>query len=234
MTKSVKSSVQRSRVAVIGLGACGLVTLKNLLEAGFDATGFERNKYVGGLWKFSPENKTTVLKTTVANLSKQTSCYSDFPFPDHVGNYAKADQFAQYFEDYAKSFNLTDRMNLGVAVEKIARSQGDDGWEVRFKQAGKEQVETERFDKVVLCHGLQVNEPNIPKIEGIETFTGRAIHSNEYKGPEPYEGKNVVVVGLGNTGPDTACDLVGHASKVSLSHRKGHAIVSNIVLQIYL
>jgi dimethylaniline monooxygenase (N-oxide forming) len=227
MSSSVttKGPQPNARVAVVGLGACGLVTLKNLLEAGFEATGFDRNNYVGGLWKFSPENKTTVLKSTVANLSKQTGCFSDFPFPDHVGNYATADQFAQYFEDYAKSFSLLERVKLGRTVERIARSQEDEGWEIRFKQDGKDQAPTERFDKVILCHGLQVLEPNIPKIEGIDTFAGRAIHSNEYKGPEPFEGKTVVVVGFGNTGPDVACDLVGHASKVYLSHRKGHAIV---------
>jgi dimethylaniline monooxygenase (N-oxide forming) len=232
MTHTATVQEPASRVAVIGLGACGLVTLKNLLEAGFDAIGFERNSYVGGLWKFSPENKTTVLKTTVANLSKQTGCYTDFPFPDHVGNYATADEFEHYLEDYAKAFGLFDRVKLGIVVEKITRNQGDNGWEIGSKQDGQEHTET--FEKVVLCHGLQVHEPNVPKIEGIDSFTGQAFHSNEYKGPAPFEGKTVVVVGMGNTGPDIACDLVGHASKVYLSHRKGHAIVSIIPLRLLL
>jgi dimethylaniline monooxygenase (N-oxide forming) len=223
-TKSVPSP----RVAIIGLGACGIVTLKNFLEAGFHAVGFERNTYVGGLWKFSLENKTTVLKTTIANLSKQTGCYTDFPFPDHIGNYAKTNEFAQYLEDYANAFGLLDHIKLGLTVESITRSQNDTTWEVRFKRSGNDELETEIFDKIVVCHGLQVQEPKIPKIEGIDTFTGRAIHSNQYKGPEPFEGMRVVVVGMGNTGPDTACDLIGHASKVYLSHRKGHAIVSII------
>ncbi|KAF2105020.1 FAD/NAD(P)-binding domain-containing protein [Rhizodiscina lignyota] len=227
MTDTTTKRGPAARVAVIGLGACGLVTLKNLLEAGFDAVGFERNDYMGGLWKFSPENKTTVLKTTIANLSKQGGCYTDFPFSDSVvGNYATADQFAQYFEEYAKAFGLLDRVKLGMPVEKISRSKSNDGWEISFRPRGKEQVETATFDKVALCHGLQVQEPKMPKIEGIDTFTGLAMHSNEYKGPEPFNGKTVVVVGMGNTGPDVACDLVGHASKVYLSHRRGHAILS--------
>jgi dimethylaniline monooxygenase (N-oxide forming) len=228
MTHEATKPGPASRIAVIGLGACGLVTLKNLLEAGFDASGFDRNNYTGGLWKFSPENKTTVLKTTVANLSKQTACYTDFPFPDRVDDYPTAEQFAQYLDDYAKAFDLSDRVRLGIAVEKITRNQENDGWEIRFKQDGQEHTQT--FDKVVLCHGLQVQEPNVPKIEGMDTFTGRAIHSNEYKGPEPYAGKTVVVVGFGNTGPDIACDLVGNANKVYLSHRVGHAIVSAIAM----
>jgi cation diffusion facilitator CzcD-associated flavoprotein CzcO len=86
------------RVAVIGLGAAGLVALKNLKEEGFDVTGFERNAYIGGLWKFSEDDKTSVLSTTVVNISKERvwlsgfrindyakasqGCYTDFPFPE--------------------------------------------------------------------------------------------------------------------------------------------------------
>ncbi|KAJ3958699.1 hypothetical protein N0V92_004689 [Colletotrichum tropicale] len=61
-----------NRVAVIGMGSLGLVALKNCLEEGFEAVGFERSSYVGGLWKYTPdENKTSVLPTTIVNISKE-------------------------------------------------------------------------------------------------------------------------------------------------------------------
>lgn len=44
--------------------------------------------------------------------------------------------------------------------------------------------------------------------------------------PEYYKGKKVIVVGLGNTGLDTAVSLVGTADKVYVSHRGPAAIVS--------
>ncbi|KAM0460879.1 hypothetical protein ACHAO4_001675 [Trichoderma viride] len=49
----------RRKVAVIGLGALGIVAVKNLLEEGFDVTGFERSSYIGGLWHFT-ENEDTL------------------------------------------------------------------------------------------------------------------------------------------------------------------------------
>ncbi|KAJ0331952.1 hypothetical protein COL922a_011682 [Colletotrichum nupharicola] len=71
-----------NRVAVIGMGSLGLVALKNCLEEGFEAIGFERSSYVGGLWKYTPdENKTSVLPTTIVNISKERGCLTDFPFP---------------------------------------------------------------------------------------------------------------------------------------------------------
>lgn len=41
----------------------GLVSLKNLLEEGFDAVGLERNDYLGGLWQFDEGEKITVLES---------------------------------------------------------------------------------------------------------------------------------------------------------------------------
>lgn len=40
------------------LGAMGIVAVKNLVEEGFDVTGFERSPYVGGLWHFTEDKDT--------------------------------------------------------------------------------------------------------------------------------------------------------------------------------
>jgi dimethylaniline monooxygenase (N-oxide forming) len=63
--------MERITAAVIGLGAAGLVALKNLKEQGFNVTGFERNDYIGGIWKFAEDERTSVLSTTVVNISKE-------------------------------------------------------------------------------------------------------------------------------------------------------------------
>jgi cation diffusion facilitator CzcD-associated flavoprotein CzcO len=62
---------ERTTVAVVGLGASGLVALKNLKEQGFNVTGFERSDYIGGLWKYSEDDSLSVLSTTVVNISKE-------------------------------------------------------------------------------------------------------------------------------------------------------------------
>ena len=43
--------------------------------------------------------------------------------------------------------------------------------------------------------------------------------------PEPFQGKRVVVIGMGSTATDTVVDLVGSASEVYMSHRSGGRIV---------
>jgi thioredoxin reductase len=46
--------------------------------------------------------------------------------------------------------------------------------------------------------------------------------------PELFKGKKVIVVGMGNTGADTAAALVGIADRVSISHNHGAIVVSLI------
>lgn len=40
-----------------------MVTVKNLVEEGFDVTGFEESSYIGGVWHYTDEDKTSVLKS---------------------------------------------------------------------------------------------------------------------------------------------------------------------------
>lgn len=51
---------------------------------------------------------------------------------------------------------------------------------------------------------------------GIDKFPGKLSHSWEYKDPDAFRGKRVVVVGIGNSGGDVAVDISRVAEKVSL------------------
>lgn len=48
-------------ILMADLGVAGLATVKNLVEEGFNATGFDRNPYVGGLWHYTEGDQTSVL-----------------------------------------------------------------------------------------------------------------------------------------------------------------------------
>lgn len=57
----------------------------------------------------------------------------------------------------------------------------------------------------------------IPKIPGlVESFEGEYLHSSAYKNGEKFAGKNVLVVGSGNSGMEIAFDLSKWNAKVSI------------------
>ncbi|KAF9776439.1 hypothetical protein IL306_005374 [Fusarium sp. DS 682] len=206
---------QTPKVAVVGLGVAGLVAVKNMLEEGFDVTGFERSKYIGGLWHYTEQDKTSVLPATIINISKERGAFTDFPFPDSTPSHCPSGKVEEYLEAYVDHFNFRDKLRLGVTVERVRRQDEDNRWVVDVQGSG-----AQYFDKVIMATGGN-NRPHIPKVEGIDQFEGEVLHSRAFKRPELFKGKRVLVVGVSNTGADTAASLCGNAEKVWLSHSHG-------------
>ncbi|KAF4961788.1 hypothetical protein FSARC_10084 [Fusarium sarcochroum] len=214
---------QSPRVAVIGLGVLGVVAVKDLTEEGFDVTGFDRNSYVGGLWQYTDKDQTSVLPTTVVNISKERGCFTDLPYPDEIPSHCTAAQVQEYVESYVDHFNIRSKLRLSTTVSKVRRDDESDRWAVDVQGSGPEY-----FDKVIVATGINIR-PVIPKIEGLDQFEGEVLHSQAFKRPELFEGKRVLVVGLSNTGADTCATLCGKADKVWLSHRHGAIVLPRVL-----
>ncbi|MCJ1321957.1 hypothetical protein MMC15_007302 [Xylographa vitiligo] len=209
----------KATVAVVGGGPFGLSAVKNLRDVGFEVILFEQRDTIGGVWASSEDpNILTTLPTTISNVSKYRSCFTDFPAPDDAPAYLPGPQVYEYIKDYAEKFHILPHVKLNTKVVKVVRNKDDTKWQVHTRSG---QVEASlEVDKVVFCNGL-MEIPSVPKFDGREKFAGTVIHSQAFKRPEAFTGQNVVVVGLGNSAADTATALVGHASKIYLSHRRG-------------
>ncbi|KAK3652456.1 hypothetical protein LTR56_005167 [Elasticomyces elasticus] len=219
--------VPGATIAVIGLGAHGLASLKNLLEEGFDATGFDSNDYVGGLWHATRDAKLSSLPTTVVNVSRERSCFTDFPFRDGTSSYPTAAQVDEYLNDYCTHFHLWSRLRLGTSITRIERDDEASKW--RLRTSTSEGIETTlTFDKLVIATGSH-SVPIMPSLAGSQDLEGDILHSLTYKDPEKFRNKTVVVVGMANTAVDTATGLVGVAKKVYLAHRNGCALLPRIL-----
>lgn len=221
--RPVNMDKEAPTVAVVGLGVLGLVAVKNLTEEGFNVTGFDRNDYVGGLWHYTDEDKTSVLPTTVINISKERGCFTDFPFPHDTPSHCTSAHVQQYLESYVSHFNLTNWLRLGTTINIVKRDDKEDRWVVDVEGSGPEY-----FDKVVVATGIN-SRPHLPTLEGVEQFEGEILHSRAFKRPELFKGKKVVVVGMGNTGADTAAALCGVADKVYISHNHGALVLPRVV-----
>jgi cation diffusion facilitator CzcD-associated flavoprotein CzcO len=73
----------------------------------------------------------------------------------------------------------------------------------------------------------------VPDWPGREGFTGELVHSSQYRNPQPYVGKDVLVVGAGNSGAEIAHDVKdGGAARSRLSVRTPPQIVRRATLGI--
>ncbi|XP_040262949.1 flavin-containing monooxygenase 5-like isoform X2 [Bufo bufo] len=223
----------RKKVAVIGAGASGLVAIKCCLEEGLEPTCFERTDDIGGLWRFDekPEaSRASIYSSVIINTSKEMMSYSDFPIPDEFPNFMHNSKILRYFRLYTEHFQLTQYIRFKTTVCSVKKQPDfatSGQWEVITEKDGKQ--ETDIFDAVLVCSGHHT-EAHLPlkTFPGIEKFKGRYLHSRDYKNPEEFQGKRVIVIGIGNSGGDIAVELSRTASQVFLSTRRGSWILNRV------
>ncbi|KAH7970400.1 hypothetical protein HPB49_006178 [Dermacentor silvarum] len=214
------------RVAVIGAGCCGITAVKACLEERLDVVCFEKASDCGGLWWYREETLEsgtgTVMRFTVANTSKEMSCYSDFPPDKDAPLFMTHWQTLRYIRSYADHFGVTPRIRFNHEVLRL----GKDGTiRIRDSAAGREWEET--FDAVLVCSGHHAT-PLMPEVPGRELFRGRVMHSRDYKDvDERIRDKNAVVVGCANSAIDVAVNLASVARQVFLSTRRVNWILPN-------
>ncbi|XP_026200863.1 dimethylaniline monooxygenase [N-oxide-forming] 5 isoform X4 [Anabas testudineus] len=222
------------RVAVVGGGSSGLACIKCCLDEGLEPVCFESSDDIGGLWRFkeNPDpDRASIYHSVIINTSKEMMCFSDFPIPAHFPNFMHNSLIMDYFRMYADHFQLTKHIRFNTKVLQV-KQRSD------FSHSGQWDVETENkdgkkekhiFDAVMICIGHHCH-PNLPlhDFPGIDTFKGTYFHSRDYKTPEEWRNKKVVVIGIGNSGGDLAVELSRVAKQVYLSTRRGAWILNRV------
>ncbi|XP_048064526.1 flavin-containing monooxygenase 5-like isoform X3 [Megalobrama amblycephala] len=222
------------RVAVIGGGASGLTCIKCCLDEGLEPVCFETSDDIGGLWRFkeNPDpDRASIYHSLIINTSKEMMCYSDFPIPAHFPNYMHNSLIMDYFRMYAEHFQLKRHIRFQTKVLHVTPRPDfphSGQWDVEIESKDG-QREKQVFDAVMVCTGHHCH-PHLPlkDFPGIDTFKGKYFHSRDYKTPEEWRGKRVVVIGIGNSGGDIAVELSRMAKQVYLSTRKGSWILNRV------
>ncbi|HEX7736411.1 MAG TPA: NAD(P)-binding domain-containing protein [Ktedonobacteraceae bacterium] len=206
----------KARVCVIGAGPSGIAAAKNVVQAGFEVVVFEKNDKVGGNWVFNASTgHSSVYEHTHIISSKTWSEYEDYPMPDDYPDYPSHNQLQAYFESYAKYFKVFDLILFHHTITKVTRTEAG-LWLVEYTNEAGE-VESREFDYLMVANGHHWN-PKYPEYPG--EFTGTFMHSHDFKRvSEEWRGKNVLVIGAGNSGCDVAVEAARMASKVCLSMR---------------
>ncbi|MGW1534585.1 flavin-containing monooxygenase [Streptomyces aureus] len=198
-------------VYVIGGGPGGLAAAYALRARGVRAVVLEKSDQVGASWRNHYDRLH--LHTT-----RRLSALPGLSMPRSFGRWVARDNVVRYLEKYAEHHGL--EIVTGVEVSRIEPAPGGDGW-LLHATGGRELTGS----AVVVATGFN-HTPRIPDWSGRDGYTGTLLHAGEYRNPAPYAGRDVLVVGVGNTGAEIAVDLVeGGASRVRLSVRTAPHIV---------
>ena len=210
---------------LIGAGSSGIAAAKTLHERGLPFDCFELGDRVGGNWVFRNNNGvSSSYRSLHINTSRERMEFSDFPMPKSYPDFPRHDHIAKYFDDYVDHFGFRDRIRFGVGVEHVER-RPDGRFEVRTSDG-----ETSTYDAVIVANGHHWDarwpEPPFP---GSEDFAGEQMHSHYYEEEAQVTGKDVVVLGMGNSAMDIAVDASYHAKNTYLAARRGAYVVPKYI-----
>lgn len=215
------------RVAVIGAGAAGLCAAKHLLSSGHDVTVYELGSHIGGLWVYDNDNgRSPAYRSLHINSEAKVTGYRDFPMPKDAGLFPSHEAVRAYLEAYADKFGIRPLIRFNTAVTAVEVGDETRPWLVRLDDGSEE-----GFDIVVVANGHQAVPTHPPFAQN---FTGEYVHSLQYRVPEDFLGKDVLVVGVGNSGLDIAADVCSATNFTVIAARSPVLIMPRMFLGVPL
>ncbi|WP_116995804.1 flavin-containing monooxygenase [Desertimonas flava] len=192
-------------VVVIGAGMSGIVAAYRLAEAGVSYVVLDKNADVGGTWL---ENSYPGCRVDIPNhyYSYSFAQRADWPL-----YYSPRSELYAYFRRCVDEFGIRPNIRFDTEVSSVEYDDATARWTVCTVDAdGNER--TIEADAVISAVG-QLNRPQLPQIEGRESFAGPAFHSARWDHDVDLSGKRVGVIGTGCSAAQFAplvAEEVGH------------------------
>ena len=211
----------KKTVCIIGAGSSGITAAKTLKENKISFDCFEKGSQIGGNWRFNNDNgMSSAYRSLHINTNRMIMAYSDYPMPAEYPMFPHHSHIINYFDDYVNHFGIREDIQFNTEVKDVTRNYD-----------GTYTVETSNgsylYNSVIIANGHHWN-PRFPEPAFKGNFTGETLHSHYYKEVDQLKGKDILVVGIGNSAVDIACEAARtYSGNVVISTRSGANIVPN-------
>ena len=200
-------------VVVIGAGVAGIYQIKRLKDLGVRATVLEANPDLGGTWYHN--------RYPGARFDSESFTYGYSFSRELLDEWHWTEQFSpqpetlRYLEHVTERFGLREHMQFDCRVETMVFDEETDTWTLTLDDGRRI---TTRF--VTTAVGV-LSTPTLPRIEGIDSFEGRAFHSFLWP-HEPLDltGKRVAVIGTGATAIQLIPEVAKEAESLTVFQRR--------------
>jgi len=177
-------------VVVIGAGPSGLAVARQLEHRHQIKTlVLERASAPAIAWRTRYDNFRLNTSGFLSHLPGQR-------IPLTAGRWPTKEDMVRYFDRYVRTQNI--RLQLGCEVNRIERTAG--GWRLETSSG-------EMLAPVIVLATGNYRTPTVPGWPGLRQFTGQLVHSGEFGNAWPFRGRDVLVVGAGNSAADIAVQL---------------------------
>ncbi|MEV7169308.1 NAD(P)/FAD-dependent oxidoreductase [Streptomyces sp. NPDC093224] len=193
--------MEHVEAAVIGGGQSGLAAAHALVRAGLKPVVLEASDRAAGSW---PRYYDSLTLFSPARFS----ALPGLPFGGDPDRYPHRDEVVAYLTAYASRLQADIRTG-----QRVTAVQADGaGFTVKLEGGGRLSA------RAVIAASGSFGRPHRPDLPGLESFAGKILHAADYRGPAPFAGQRVVVVGAGNSAVQIAAELA-RESRTSLATR---------------
>lgn len=184
-------------VAVIGGGQSGLAAGYFLRRTGLGFAILDAGGQPGGAWRHAWDSLTLFSPA-------QWSSLPGWPMPQPTATpYPSRDAVVAYLAAYEARYALPVRRPVRIAAVRRAA----DGLRLETESGAAWQA------RAVISATGTWSRPFIPAVSGRDLFRGIQLHSADYRRPEAFADRAVLVVGGGNSGAQILAEISGVAAR---------------------
>jgi cation diffusion facilitator CzcD-associated flavoprotein CzcO len=204
--------VKQTATLIIGASISGLASAASLQKQKIEYIIIEKQDQVATPWRNHYDRLHLHTNKRLSNLPYKK-------FGRTIPRYPNRQQLVDYLDDYQKTFNINPVFN----TEATSVKKEDDYWITETTNGSFK-------SKYLIMATGAYGKPQPIHFKGVETFTGKILHSCEYKTGKDFKGQNVLVVGFGNSACEIAIDLYEQGSIPSMTVRSPVNVIPRDVL----
>ena len=202
-------------VLIVGGGHAGISAAVELRRIGLDALVIDKQARIGDNWRLRYHGLKLHNKTPVNHLRY-------LPFPSTFPDYIPKDKIANWLESYVDIMEIN--FWTGTTFDGAEYDATAQRWAAHVRTADGT-TRTLRPKHIVVATSVS-GTPNIPKIDTIENFAGKVLHSSQFAVGKAYSGRSVVVFGTGTSAHDICQELQAHGAAVTMVQRSPTMVVN--------
>jgi cation diffusion facilitator CzcD-associated flavoprotein CzcO len=201
-------STQQFDVVIVGAGFGGIGAAIQVNRLGYDNIVIvDREDDLGGTWHVNHYPGLTV------DVPSTTYSYWFEPNPYWSRLFAPGTELKRYAEHVADKYSVRRYMRFNTTVEGARWDDDAQVWRVAL--AGGETLDAQFL---IAATGL-LCQSRTPDIPGINTFSGRIIHTADWDDSYSFTGRRAAVIGTGSTGVQVIPELAKEVCELTVYQR---------------
>jgi cation diffusion facilitator CzcD-associated flavoprotein CzcO len=170
---------------IVGAGISGIAAAIRLQKVGYNNFKIiEKASRVGGTWR---EN---TYPGCGCDVPSALYSYSFAPSAKWSHLFARQPEILNYLEEVSENFNIKPLIQFNTSLDDARWDESRHLWVLETNQG-------QYLAKTLICATGPITEPQTPKLDGLESFTGEMFHSAKWNHDYDLTGKRIAVIGTG-------------------------------------